>query len=103
MASKTPCSDQNFISIVEECKHAAQILSIPYGESGEWRALKDFGGCQVAWDGRNKNTIYFNTAIDLTPTLEAMIYHAICSSEINTDTNKGEVVPILTFHPICKK
>ena len=89
MASQTLCSDQTFIHSVEECKNAAQILGIPYAESGEWRASFDFEGCLAARDGRDK--IYFNTATDLDTTAGAMHpnYHAICSSEINTVENKS--------------
>ena len=100
MASKTPCSDQTFISTVEECKHAAQILGIPYGVSGEWRYEWDFVGCFAAMDGRNK--VFFNTAMDLSTTTDDMHpkYHAICNGKINTDTNNGQVVPIKNRYPL---
>ena len=87
MPSHTLCSDQTLITSVAECKQAAQMLNIPFGESGEWRAPFDFTGCLVS---RDRNLVYCNTATDLirAPDSIPTDYHAICRSEIK----KGQYI-----------
>ena len=92
MPSHTLCSDQNLITSVAECIQAAQMLNIPFGESGEWRAPFDFTGCFVS---RDRNLVFCNTATDLirTPDSIPTHYHAICRSDIK----KGQYIFYLSF------
>ena len=101
MPSHTLCSDQTLITSVAECKQAAEMLNIPFGESGEWRAPFDFTGCFVS---RDRNLVFCNTATDLirTPDSIPTHFHAICRSEIKKGQYIFNLLFLLVLFRICK-
>ena len=68
------CPSGKEITSEEECRKAAKMLEMQFAHS--WNGPRDFPGCLIAHDGREK--VFFNTSPSPNNTANNLQYGAIC-------------------------
>ena len=74
LSSGEVCPSGKEITSEEECRKAAKMLEMQFAHS--WNGPRDFPGCLIAHDGREK--VFFNTSPSPNNTANNLQYGAIC-------------------------